>query len=247
MVLYPDVFRNTSLPSVQNYIDVFTQYAKAGTSVICICFTPALSGSYNCACNAKEIVCEDYPDAKITVINSEAATVSQGLMVIEAGRMCQNGIPYEQCIDILEKMKKTNRIFFTVGNTDYLKHGGRIGKLAGVASSALALKPLITLVNGAIESSGIGRSRKKTVAKTIALMDDYFKETGDAMEDYSFRVGFGYDIEEGKEYYNTVANHIYGESHVDQVGICQIGATIAVHTGPYAIGIGCVKKYENYL
>ena len=35
-------------------------------------------------------------------------------------------------------------------------------------------------------------------------MDDYFKETGDAMEDYSFRVGFGYDIEEGKEYYNTV-------------------------------------------
>ena len=91
------------------------------------------------------------------------------------------------------------------------------------------------------------RGLKKTVAKTIALMDDYFKETGDAMEDYSFRVGFGYDIEEGKEYYNTVANHIYGESHVDQVGICQIGATIAVHTGPYAIGIGCVKKYENYL
>ena len=232
---------------LQNYIDVFTEYVKEGTPVVCICFTPSLSGSYNCACNAREIVCEDYPDAKIAVINSEAGTVSQGLMVIEAGRMCQNGIPYEQCVDILEKMKKTNRIFFTVGNTDYLKHGGRIGKLAGIASSALSLKPLITLVNGEIEASGIGRSRKKTVAKTIALMDDYFKETGDAMEDYSFRVGFGYDIEEGKEYYNTVANHIYGESHVDQVGICQIGATIAVHTGPYAIGIGCVKKYENYL
>ena len=85
------------------------------------------------------------------MINSEAGTVSQGLMVIEAGRMCQNGVPYEQCVDILEKMKKTNRIFFTVGNTDYLKHGGRIGKLAGIASSALSLKPLITLVNGEIE------------------------------------------------------------------------------------------------
>ena len=200
MVGNPDVYPKTSLPSVQNYIDVFTEYVKEGTPVVCICFTPSLSGSYNCACNAREIVCEDYPDAKIAVINSEAGTVSQGLMVIEAGRMCQNGVPYEQCVDILEKMKKTNRIFFTVGNTDYLKHGGRIGKLAGIASSA-----------------------------------------------HSFRVGFGYDIEEGKEYYNTVANHIYGESHVDQVGICQIGATIAVHTGPYAIGIGCVKKYENYL
>ena len=114
MVGNPDVYPKTSLPSVQNYIDVFTEYVKEGTPVVCICFTPSLSGSYNCACNAREIVCEDYPDAKIAVINSEAGTVSQGLMVIEAGRMCQNGIPYEQCVDILEKMKKTNRIFFTV-------------------------------------------------------------------------------------------------------------------------------------
>ena len=157
------------------------------------------------------------------------------------------GLDYEEIIERILPIRETGRIFFTIGSIDYLRHGGRIGKLAGIASSALSLKPLITLVNGEIEASGIGRSRKKTVAKTIALMDDYFKETGDAMEDYSFRVGFGYDIEEGKEYYNTVANHIYGESHVDQVGICQIGATIAVHTGPYAIGIGCVKKYENYL
>ena len=93
------------LQSVQNYIDVFTEYVKEGTPVVCICFTPSLSGSYNCACNAREIVCEDYPDAKIAVINSEAGTVSQGLMVIEAGRMCQNGVPYEQCVDILEKME----------------------------------------------------------------------------------------------------------------------------------------------
>ena len=89
--------------------------------------------------------------------------------------------------------------------------------------------------------------RSKLQESDEAVRRQLPKETGDAMEDYSFRVGFGYDIEEGKEYYNTVANHIYGESHVDQVGICQIGATIAVHTGPYAIGIGCVKKYENYL
>ena len=85
---------------------MFYEYVKEGTPVVCICFTPSLSGSYNCACNAREIVCEDYPDAKIAVINSEAGTVSQGLMVIEAGRMCQNGVPYEQCVDILEKMKR---------------------------------------------------------------------------------------------------------------------------------------------
>ncbi|MDD7209371.1 MAG: DegV family protein [Lachnospiraceae bacterium] len=245
MVKNPDVFPKTSLPSVQNYIDVFTEYAKENMPVICLCLTPSLSGSYNCACNAKEIVCEDYPDAKITVVNSESATVSQGLMVIEAARMREDGVSYEECIAILEKMKKSSRIFFTVGDTEYLKHGGRIGKLAGIASSALSLKPLITLADGSIDSSGIGRSRKKTVSKTITLLDNYFKENGDAMEEYAYCVGVGYDLEEGRQYYDTITKHIYGESSVDKVGFCQIGATIAVHTGPYAIGIGCVKKYEN--
>ena len=114
MVAYPNVYPKTSLPSVQNYIDAFTPYVKENVPVICICFSPALSGSYNSACNAKEIVCEEYPEAKIAVINSQAATVSQGLMVIEAGRMRADGLPYEKCIEVLEKMKKTNRIFFTV-------------------------------------------------------------------------------------------------------------------------------------
>ena len=50
--------------------------------------------------------------------------------------MRADGISYEECVRILEEMKKTNRIFFTVGNVDYLKHGGRIGKLAGLATSA---------------------------------------------------------------------------------------------------------------
>lgn len=246
MVDNPDVYPKTSLPSVQDYIDVFTEYASQNIPVICICFTPSLSGSYNSACNAKEIVCEDYPGAKIEVINSQAATVSQGLMVIEAGRMCQDGVPYEECVKILEKMKKTNRIFFTVGNVDYLKHGGRIGKLAGLATSALALKPLITLVDGAIESSGIGRSRKKTVAKTIELLDGYFEETGDSMSDYAFAVGYGYDVDEGKKFHQKVTEHIREKAGAIPVSFIQIGATIAVHTGPYAIGIGSVKRYECY-
>lgn len=247
MVAYPNVYPKTSLPSVQNYIDAFTPYVKENVPVICICFSPALSGSYNSACNAKEIVCEEHPEAKIAVINSQAATVSQGLMVIEAGRMRADGIPYEKCIEVLEKMKKTNRIFFTVGSVDYLKHGGRIGKLAGLATSALSLKPLITLVDGSIEASGIGRSRKKTVKKTIDLMDGYFKDTGEKMEEYSFAVGYGYDMEEAKAFYETVRSHVDARVKDKEVMFMQIGATIAVHTGPHAIGIGSIRQYEYYL
>lgn len=243
----PDIYPKTSLPSLQDYIEVFTSYVKKGMAVICICFTPSLSGSYNCAANAGEIVCEQYPDARISVINSEAGTVSQALMVIEAGRMQQAGIDWEKCVDILERMKLTNHIFFTVGNTDYLKHGGRIGKLAGIASSALSLKPLITLERGVIEASGIGRSRKKTLAKTIDLAENYFKTTGENIGDYYFAVGFGFDEEEGREYFEEVKERFADRVCSGEIRLIQIGATIAVHTGPFAIGIGCIKRYECYL
>lgn len=246
VVKQPDVFPKTSLPSLQDYIGVFTSYVEKGVAVVCICFTPSLSGSYNCACNAREIVCEQYPHANISVINSEAGTVSQALMVIEAARMRQAGIKYEQCVDVLERMKVTNHIFFTVGNTDYLKHGGRIGKLAGIASSALSLKPLITLERGVIEASGIGRSRKKTVLKTMELAENYFRKTGEAIGDYYFAVGFGYDIEEGHKYFESVRSR-FQDRVCGDVMLVQIGATIAVHTGPFAIGTGCVKRYECFL
>lgn len=242
----PDVYPKTSLPSLEDYISVFKTYVEKDMGVICLCFTPSLSGSYNCALNAKEIICEEYPDAKISVINSEAGTVTQALLTIEAGKMRQAGIPYEQCVDILERMKPTNHIFFTVGNTDYLQHGGRIGKLAGIASNALSLKPLITLERGIIEASGIGRSRKKTVKKTIEMTENYFKNTGEDMKDYYFSVGFGFDVEEGHEFYEQVKKHFEGRI-CGEVNLVQIGATIAVHTGPFAIGIGIQKRYECYL
>ncbi len=243
----PDVYPKTSLPAMQDYIDAFEKYYNEGMAIICICFTPALSGSYNCACNARDIFLEDHPDAQVTVINSQAATVSQALMVIEAGRMQEAGLSYEESVRILEEMKATNRIFFTVGNTDYLVHGGRIGRLASVASSALSLKPLITLIGGEITSSGIGRSRKKTRNKTIDLMVSHFAETGEDPTQYSFAVGFGFDIEEGEAFYDQVCQEVKTRGWTDSILKTQIGATIAVHTGPHAIGIGIIKKYEAYL
>lgn len=244
MVAFPKQYPKTSLPSVQNYVDAFTVHAKEGRAVICICITTSLSGSYNSACNAKEIVCEEYPDAKITVINSLGATVLQGLFVIEAVKLKQSGATYEEAVEKLtsEEYLATGRIFFTVGNTDYLKHGGRIGKVASVASSALNLKPIITLKDGSIDASGIARSRKKSIIKTYDLFKTYFEQTGDDPNDYVYAVGYGYDREEGMEYKEKFDEVMHELGLREETQICHIGATICVHTGPYAIGAGLIKK-----
>ncbi|MCI8750063.1 MAG: DegV family protein [Lachnospiraceae bacterium] len=244
MVSNPKKYPKTSLPSVQNYVDAFMPHIRAGRGVICVCITTSLSGSYNSAVNARDIICEDYPDAKIAVINSYGATVYQRLYVIEAAKMQQQGYSYEENVKILQgQMRDTARIFFTVGDLDYLQHGGRIGKLAGLAGSVLNLKPLITLEGGSIDSSGIARSRKKSMAKTIELLKSYFKENKENPVDYEYAVGYGYDMQEGIQYKKQVDEALKEMGVEKGADLVQIGATICVHTGPYAIGVGLVKRF----
>ena len=245
MVTEPKLYPKTSLPSVQNYVDAFTPYIEERKAIICITITTTLSGSFNSAENAKDILLEDYPDAKIAVINSFGATVFQGLYAIEAAKMQQAGKSYEEVVEKIQgEMQKSARILFTVGSLDYLQHGGRIGKLAGIAGNVLNLKPMITLKGGAIESSGLARSRKKSKAKCIELLREYFDENGSSPDDYVYAVGFGYDKEEGEAFKEEVDEVLQELGTSEKAKLVQIGATICVHTGPYALGIGLVKKWS---
>jgi DegV family protein with EDD domain len=243
MVDNPKVFPKTSMPSVQDFADVFTPYAKEKIPVICICITTKFSGSMQSAVSARELVLEEYPDAEIKVIDSTVDTVLQGLYVLEAVKLRDAGVGYQKCIDKLEEIKESGRIFFTVGDMEYLKHGGRIGKVASVAGSVLGIRPIITLKQGEIFASGIGRSRKKTVSKCIELLISYFKENNAKAEDYSICIGFGYDYDEAVEFRDELMKSLKCNGYnVDDIHIFQIGATISVHTGPYPLGIGVIKR-----
>ena len=241
MVSDPATFPKSSMPSVQDYVDVFTPIVEAGEAIICMCITVKFSGSYQSAMTARDMVLEEHPDARITVMDTTMDTVLQGIYVLEAAKLRDAGVSYEEAVARLEAVKETGRIFFTVGSIDYLQHGGRIGKVAGVAVSVLGIKPLITLKEGEIFSSGIARGRKKSLDKVIALLKDYLKEQNATPETYTIVVGYGYDIEEAEQFRKTVIaelSDLFGEYQIEKF---QIGATISVHTGPYPLGVGVLK------
>lgn len=248
MVANPKVFPKSSMPSVQDYADVFEPLAQKDIPVICICITTKFSGSMQSALTAKDMILESFPHAKITVIDATVNTVLQGLYVLEAVRMQEAGWEYDDVVARLEAIKSTGRIFFTVGDMEYLKHGGRIGKLTGIAGSILGIKPLITLKEGEIFPSGITRSRKKSMDKVIDLLLDYLNETGKDIHSYSLAIGFGYDIKEAEEFKNlaldVINEKLKGTSPLtkEQLPLYQIGATISVHTGPYPLGFGIIEK-----
>lgn len=245
MVDNPTVFPKTSMPSVDDYYRVFDTSAKDGEAVICICITAKFSGSLQSAVTARDMILEEYPTAKITVIDSTLDTVLQGLYVLEACRLRDLGWEYEKTVSRLLEIRESGRIFFTVGDIDYLKHGGRIGKLAGLAGSALKIKPIITLKEGEIFNSGIVRNRQKSMKKVIDLLTEYINERQIKPGEYSFCVGYGYDREEAFGFRDMLAETVRERLGIDDIMVHQIGATIGVHTGPYPLGVGIIKRADR--
>ena len=112
MVADPTTFPKSSMPSVQDYVDAFEPIVREGKSIICICITTKFSGSYQSAMNAREIILESVPDARITILDSTINTVLQGIFVLEAIKMYEAQLPYEIVIEKLEAIKSTGLYLF---------------------------------------------------------------------------------------------------------------------------------------
>ena len=244
MIDNPKVFPKTSMPSIQDYIDVFEPIIKNEEDVICICITTKFSGSYNSAMNAKNMLLDKYPDAKIEIIDATVNTVLQGMLVEEAVVKKNTGATFEETVKYVNLVKETGRIFFTINGMDYLVHGGRVGKLSGIAAGALGIKPLILLKEGEIFNNGLTRGRKKSKQKIVEQIISYFKDNELDINEYRFCIGFGYDKEEAIEFKEQFIKSLeqLSASFNDEIPIRQIGATIGVHTGPHPLGVGLLKK-----
>lgn len=241
MVDDPKLFPKTSLPSVESYADVFRSFVEQGFPVVCFTITTLFSGSYNSAINAKSLVLEDYPDANICVIDSKQNTVTQALLIDQFVRMLEDGLSFEQAMSKLDALMASARIFFTVGSLDYLKMGGRIGKVATAATGKLGVKPVIIMKDGDIGLGGIGRNRNKLKNSVLQVAKKYLDENN--KDNFIVSVGYGYDKEEGFEFMKEVESTL--DVKLDSETNVAIGIVSAVHTGPYPIGLGVIRKYET--
>ncbi|NLK20536.1 MAG: DegV family protein [Epulopiscium sp.] len=234
-----NVFPKTSLPSVDDYMKTFTSYIKENKGVICFCLTSKFSGSYQAAINAKNILLEEFPDAKIEVINSIQATAGQGLVVLQAAKMQKDGYTMEDTIEKIEILKETARITFFVDTLEYLEKGGRIGKVGALIGGVLNFKPLIVVKDGELNPYGKIRGRKKALKKIIEMAEEIIK---DDFSNYDFCIAHGDCIDEA---------HNLKEMLEEEFGIIlelpyfEIGTTIGTNTGPDALGICFIKKYDK--
>ncbi len=143
-----DAMRNgsdvkTSMANSASFKDKFEEEIKNGNSIVYIGISSGISGTVRAAEIAKEEILEEYPDAKIAVINSLAAGLGIGMQVVEIAKLIESGKSFEETVDISETRKHHMCQFFTVDNLEYLKKGGRISGATAAIGNLLNIKPLL--------------------------------------------------------------------------------------------------------
>ena len=228
---------STSMINTARFMDVFEPYLKAGQDILHISFSSALSGSYNASRMAAEELKELYPERKILVLDSIAASIGQGLLVYHAVLKKRQGLTHEELYVWLEENKKQICHWFTVEDLMHLKRGGRISALSANIGTALNIKPILSVnMEGKLVNLGKVMGRKKSLSELIIKM----KTSIETPENQVVIIGHGDSLKDAE----FLSSKLKNELHVKAVIMTQIGPIIGSHTGPGMIGLTFIGDRE---
>jgi DegV family protein with EDD domain len=215
----------TSQISPYTYEEYFRKYVNKGCSIIYIAFSSALSESYNHSLLARENVLQEFPSADITVIDSKAASVGQGILVQKTVDMFKDGKTNKEIIIWLESNKMKVNQWFTVDSLDYLKRGGRLSATSAYLGTMMNVKPvLIVDKDGKLSPVKKVRGRKKAISELF----NELKNTATNINEETVYISHA-DCLEDAQYLQDLINN---ELTVKEVVINNLGPIIGTHTGP---------------
>jgi len=152
----------TSQINLFTYIHFFEPYLENGEDILMICMSSGISGAFRCAELAKIELTRKYPERKIKLVNTYAASLGEGLFVLKAIELRDSGCGLRETFKAIQKEVKRMYQVFTVDDLMYLKKTGRVTGSAAIVGNMLQVKPLLKgNENGEIVfySKTIGRSR----------------------------------------------------------------------------------------
>lgn len=240
---HPECTPKTSMPSAQDFTEVFRRYLEQGKDILCYCISKTLSGSINSAIAAKDLLKEEYPGRRIEVVDSMLVTGLQGALLLELSTYAAKGHSLQETLDRGEEIKRNAAMYFTLEDLSYLARGGRIGKITDLAVRSLKIRPMICFKEGEIRSLGFSIGRANSFDKLAELAKKAIQEQNLTLSDYTFGMGWGYDKAEAEPAIQKIRDlfqELFGE--VPELLPIQVGATIGVHTGPGPVGFGFIKK-----
>lgn len=216
---------STSQPSPGEFIRLYESIASRGDKVISIHISSELSGTYQSAVMASEMVDE----FEVYVIDSRITCTSMGMLVLEAAKMAKEGKEAGEILNRIDDLKKRIYTFFMVNTLEYLEKGGRIGKAQALLGNLLSIKPVLALEEGIVVPVKKARGRNKGLKSILSLAEEKFENNEVNIAVMHANISHEADkLEEdvrGKFIYNIILRS-------------QLGSVIGIHAGPGTVGIG---------
>ena len=216
----------TSLPRAEDFTALMDELADEGyTDVLYLSISSALSGSFN----AVRLWAEDYDRLNIELVDTRSLSMGEGGPVLEAARVIDRGGSMEEAVDRALAVRESMGAYYVVHTLEYLKKGGRIGRVEGTIGTLLNIKPVVTVDEaGEFKTAAKNKGFRKAVNSMLTKIRDKFEGKtihatiihGDAPEAAKAL------LEEVKSFAN-----------VQESFITQLCPTMAIHTGPGLLGI----------
>ncbi|MFS0966160.1 DegV family protein [Enterococcus thailandicus] len=222
----------TSQINVGGYLEFFRSYVEKKIPVLYVAFSSSMSGSYSSAMQAVELLKEEYENPEIYVFDTKAASVGEGLLVLAAARLKEEGKPLKEVLEWLNNNYLKVRSWVTVDDLKHLERGGRISKTSATLGSILSVKPIITVDEaGRLTNVDKVRGRNKSIQK---IVDETIQSIVAPLEQTIY-IAYAGDLESAEKAKKQLEEKI----QVKNIVLYPLGPTIASHTG-----YGCIAIFS---
>ena len=185
----------TSMVNAGTFIERFKTALDAGKDVLYIGMSGGISGTANAALMAKQELDEEYPDRKIVVIDTLAASLGEGLFVIKAAEQLKDGVALDAIEETIRAQVPSMCQSFTVDDLKYLKNTGRVSGAAAIIGNVLSIHPILI---GDYEGKIVVKAKVRGMKRTLDALAERYAELALSKTE---TIGIAHaDNEEGKEY-----------------------------------------------
>lgn len=226
---------STAAANAEAFMEAMTVPLEAGKDILCVCFSSALSTTYQSAVIAQQELSGTYPDRKIQVIDSLCASLGQGMLLYLAHRERQKGRTMEETASFVRETIPHLCHYFTVDDLNHLKRGGRVSATAAVLGTMLQMKPILHMDDqGRLIPLSKVRGRRASIQALLAQMDELVTDAETVFISHG-------DCAEEVE---AMAQQIRDRFGTKEVIINYVGPVIGNHTGAGVVALFFIGKHR---
>jgi len=215
------VHPSTTQPGPQDFLEAYQKLSADADGIVSIHISGKLSGTCNSALMARDMLETGCP---VEVIDSETLTMSLGLIVIAAAEMAKAGESMDKIVEWVKQAIPKTYLFALLDTLEYLKKGGRIGKVKALLGAVLSVKPVLTMKEGELVPAGQARTRAKGIDKLF----DFVENAGNIQD---LAIVYNTTPDEAQ----NLAERLGSVFNTEKIRMARLGPGLGVHGGPGAI------------